>query len=788
MKRGTEKPKRSIAILTMICMILTLIPMSVQATEFEDTTPEGNAPIFTDVSGHWGQIAIEKWSEQGIVNGYNGLFRPDDSITRGEMAVILNNLMDYQVAATNTFPDLKAGQFYTDAILKANASGIILGDGVTVRPLDKITREEAAVMFSKAFAVPEASSEMNFSDVSSISVWAKNAVAGMAAKGYVIGYTGKFDPKANVTRAAVVTMINNIVKAYYTKAGTYKENVTGTAVIKAPGVVLKDVTIDGNLIIAEGVGQGDATLDGVTIKGETVVRGGGENSIHIIGSSSINSIRIERIGDMLRIVIAGGLTIQEIEVAAGEKIIITGTVGTLELSAEGATVYATSADINITSITGKDSTIIVGAQSTINSIQVSSSADNTTIQTEAGAVVKEIYASAPITVSGTGTVSEVELNEGASGSTITSPNTVITVGDNVTDVTGTGGTAIPAGETGTNGNTSTAPATIGGTPPVMGGGGGGSPQVTVPISDIIVAGNAIVGETLSATPTPSDATGNYQWQVSTDDGATWENIPTNATSSTYNIASDYAGNLIRARITGTGSYTGTQTSAEKGPIIGVYATISGTVSDFPGGSNTLGGIVVNLYGEDDWEYNTILGTATAAVDGSYTIDNSVGNGGYVVRIEAVSGSYGESKTHVTVDGANITDANIILTSDAIRVTVVDSTKSFYGVGEILEFTIGGLAIESSVTISMPIHTGAGGWPWVSDEEIINGMELNNGARTWTGTTNAQGELIVSGVVQTGLPSGHLHVTIPAYGITIDNALGVAQDSGVAIMVGPDEVN
>ena len=57
--------------------------------------------------------------------------------------------MDYQRKAQNHFTDLE-NTFYTDAILGANAAGVILGDEGTVRPKDAISRQEAAVMLGRA--------------------------------------------------------------------------------------------------------------------------------------------------------------------------------------------------------------------------------------------------------------------------------------------------------------------------------------------------------------------------------------------------------------------------------------------------------------------------------------------------------------------------------------------------------------------------------------------------------------------------------------------------------------
>lgn len=416
------------------------------------------APSFTDVSGHWAAAAIDKWSGSGIINGYNGMFRPDDSITRGEMAVIIDNMMNYQVSAVNSFGDLKSGQFYTDAVLKANAAGIIKGDGVNVRPTDKITREEAATMMSRVFSVKAAANTIAFKDAAAVSSWAQGAVYGMEAKGYVQGYNGNFEPKANVTRAATVTMVNNIVKAYYTAAGTYTKNVEGTAVIMASGVILKGNTINGNLIVAEGVAQGDATLDSVTVKGDLVIRGGGVNSVYINGTCSISSIKIEKNGDALRVVISDGNTIQRIDVLAGEEIIITGDVGTLEVASPNAKITLTAADIEDIIVTGANAKIVVGA----------------------GSTVATLTATAQVSVSGTGTVESVDLNPGSNGSSITTPNTKIKVAAGVIGVTGGGGTAIPAGSIGTN-NAAGTGATITEVVVIGGGGGGGGTVVETPV-------------------------------------------------------------------------------------------------------------------------------------------------------------------------------------------------------------------------------------------------------------------------------------------------------------------
>ena len=66
---------------------------------------------YTDTAGHWAEGAIDRWSgEYGILRGYeDGSFRPDDTITRGAFAGILDRFLRYQAeAAPDTFSNPEA--------------------------------------------------------------------------------------------------------------------------------------------------------------------------------------------------------------------------------------------------------------------------------------------------------------------------------------------------------------------------------------------------------------------------------------------------------------------------------------------------------------------------------------------------------------------------------------------------------------------------------------------------------------------------------------------------------
>ena len=189
-----------------------------------------------------GQRCHRKWADYGV-KGSDGVFRPDAPLTRAEMATVLSNLMDYKVAETTSAMWLPEHGIQMQC--KVNATGVLSGDGSGLASISKHYKEQATSMLARAFAVADATNFFKPGRHPDI-LLARPAVFGMEETGYVRGFEGKFNLN-NITRAEVITIINSAVKAY-TQRGTDTENVDGLAVVKVPGVVLKDVVISGNLI------------------------------------------------------------------------------------------------------------------------------------------------------------------------------------------------------------------------------------------------------------------------------------------------------------------------------------------------------------------------------------------------------------------------------------------------------------------------------------------------------------------------------------------------------------
>lgn len=223
---------------------------------------------FHDTENHWAESSIERWSSLGVINGYEGYFRPDDTITRGEMAVILDRIIKYQTTTENTFTDLD-NNFYYDAILKVNAAGVMLGYNNLVRPNDCITREEAGAMICRAFEITDSSNSGVYT-AETVSDWALTSMNSLSSLSYLNNIDGFKEHKGNITRAETVALLDNIICELIFEGGEYSGEYKGNVVINTSNVSLKNATVNGNVIITEGANGGNVTFTQVTLNGKVI--------------------------------------------------------------------------------------------------------------------------------------------------------------------------------------------------------------------------------------------------------------------------------------------------------------------------------------------------------------------------------------------------------------------------------------------------------------------------------------------------------------------------------------
>lgn len=148
------------------------------------------------------------------------------------------------------------------------------------------------------------------------------------------------DAATNAIESAYDALESLTAARVYASSGTYgssgsQEIVNQDVVIKADGVILQNMYITGNLIISEEVGLGTVTLNNITVSGETYVRGGGKNSIHINGGSYKRITIQETTSGQVRIVAkdAAGLDIVIAEAASGDELILEGDFDQISVNA-----------------------------------------------------------------------------------------------------------------------------------------------------------------------------------------------------------------------------------------------------------------------------------------------------------------------------------------------------------------------------------------------------------------------------------------------------------------------
>lgn len=153
----------------------------------------------------WAQDAVLRANKEGIILGSNNRFDPQRNLSRAELAQILVRALKLSNTEGNkSFADVKTGDWFSSAVNTIVQSGLMVGAGDRFRPNDKITREELAVVIARALKL---SGKIDgFADMDTVSVWAKDAVQAVSHAGIMQGSGGKFDPKHTVTREMAATV------------------------------------------------------------------------------------------------------------------------------------------------------------------------------------------------------------------------------------------------------------------------------------------------------------------------------------------------------------------------------------------------------------------------------------------------------------------------------------------------------------------------------------------------------------------------------------------------------
>lgn len=392
--------KRTLAMLLAGAMLL---PANAFAASPED---------FTDFPTDWSAAGLRSAVQNGLLNGSNGQINSSGLLIRAQMAAIINRAFAARKTADlSVYSDANTSAWYYNDLELAVAMRTFQGANGKLNPETPITREEAFVVLARAFALESGDTSVlnNYTDGASVSAWARSSVAALIENGYVNGANGKLNPKTSITRAEFAKVISEMASTYADADDSLSATVDGSVIVRENSVSLSGKTINGDLIIADGVSRIDLT--GVTVTGRIVLRGG-ESGVTFkdtkAGKGIIANTDIAVSGSVDNITVAqgsaitvnSGASVGSINVnAEGAKITGAGKVGTVKANANNVTVTTTGTKVtaadSISGVKAGDKAVSAGKTETVGSTASgggsssggsssggSSSGSNTTVKAE----------------------------------------------------------------------------------------------------------------------------------------------------------------------------------------------------------------------------------------------------------------------------------------------------------------------------------------------------------------------------------------------------------------------
>lgn len=172
------------------------------------------------VPGSWYADAVEQVFQAGWMTGTaEGTFSPDAYVTRGMFAAVLHRMENKPAADSTPFFDVQQDSSWASAAAWAAETGIVtgFGDG-SFRPEEPVTREQMAVMLWRYVKWRQCDSSNRdslegFQDADQISLYARDAVSWAAAEGLLRGRSeGMLAPKGTVSRGEAAVILTRLAE------------------------------------------------------------------------------------------------------------------------------------------------------------------------------------------------------------------------------------------------------------------------------------------------------------------------------------------------------------------------------------------------------------------------------------------------------------------------------------------------------------------------------------------------------------------------------------------------
>ena len=298
------KHKRILAMLLAVASCLSLAVSASAASTARKATD------FKDFDRNaWYADAVSAAVDNGLLYGKSStIIDPNGDMTRAEMAAIINRSFGcYKTADISQYKDVAKSKWYYKDVALAVQMGTYNGrSSSSMAPDSPITRQEAMTVVARALELDYDSYSKTdlstFSDRSEISNWALPYVRAMVGADYIHGRGKILAPLDNITRAEFAQIFHNIIGTYVVSKGTYDKDIKGSVLIRTDDVELKNLTVDGDLIIGCGAADGKIVLDNVTVKGRLLVWGGGTKAVYCNAGTNMPAVVVARVDDAVKVI------------------------------------------------------------------------------------------------------------------------------------------------------------------------------------------------------------------------------------------------------------------------------------------------------------------------------------------------------------------------------------------------------------------------------------------------------------------------------------------------------
>ena len=271
----------------------------------------GADSAFPDLAGHWAESVMLQAYQNQLLLGENGRMNPDGTLTRAQLAAIVNRAFGaVDEAPMDTYTDVAPGKWYAKDMARALKMGTLAGSGTKMMPEAPVTREQAMTVLARALALEDgtATDLGAFVDASQLSTWALGPVSAMARAKYATGANGRLSPQATITRAETAALLAKIVSTY-AKTSLNGTTVTGNLMVNAPNVTIANSFLEGNLWLGDGA-RGTQLMD-VSVQGDLLMRGG--EALTLSGSTAITgTLRIPDLGHEVAVTSSSNLPVPEL--------------------------------------------------------------------------------------------------------------------------------------------------------------------------------------------------------------------------------------------------------------------------------------------------------------------------------------------------------------------------------------------------------------------------------------------------------------------------------------------